>query len=163
MKSFQVFPNQPPFHSKKTSKNDFHKLRNKIFHHTPSRHQPDTAPPPNLPDPSLIDKWRWVATNRLFQIFLILTLLWWKTFGGKLLSAALLSSVTFCLKIFRIITEFFVALEAGPWWWSSDQHSRLLLQRSEFESRWLLNFSLIVLYEKTKINKRGREWPIKKI
>ena len=34
----------------------------------------------------------------------------------------------------------------GPWWWSSGQRPRLLLQRSEFESCWLLN-----LYEKTKM------------
>ena len=42
----------------------------------------------------------------------------------------------------------------GPWWWSSGQRSRLMLRRSEFESRWLLNFSVIVLYEKTKINEK---------
>ena len=34
----------------------------------------------------------------------------------------------------------------GPWWWSSGQRSCLLLQWSEFKSRWQLN-----LYEKTKI------------
>ena len=42
-------------------------------------------------------------------------------------------------------------LDLGPWWWYSGQRSGLLLQQSEFVSCLLLNFSVIVLYEKTKI------------
>ena len=30
----------------------------------------------------------------------------------------------------------------GPWWWSSGQHTCLLLRRSKFESCWLLQFFL---------------------
>ena len=31
----------------------------------------------------------------------------------------------------------------GPWWWSSGQHARLLLRRTEFESCWGLLFLLL--------------------
>jgi len=49
-----------------------------------------------------------------------------------------------------------------PWWWCSGQRSRLLLRRSELESLWLLNFTVIVLTVKKDGNKRkrGRYWPI---
>ena len=46
----------------------------------------------------------------------------------------------------------------GPWWWSSGQRSCLLLQRSEFESCWLLN-KFSVRKDENK-RKRGRGWPI---
>ena len=42
------------------------------------------------------------------------------------------------------------SLLLGPWWWYSGQRSRLLLRRSEFDSRWFLYYSVIVLYEKDK-------------
>ena len=38
----------------------------------------------------------------------------------------------------------------GQWWWSSGQHSRLLLWRSEFESRWSLQFLFCKLFEKNE-------------
>ena len=43
----------------------------------------------------------------------------------------------------------------GPWWWSSGQRVRLLLWRSELESRWCQQFySVKFVFEKTKINKK---------
>ena len=43
----------------------------------------------------------------------------------------------------------------GPWWWSSGQRARLLLRRSEFESRWdLQNFSVKFLLKRTKIKQK---------
>ena len=36
----------------------------------------------------------------------------------------------------------------GPWWWSSGQRARLLLRRSEFESRWSLQFFCKIVIEK---------------
>ena len=44
----------------------------------------------------------------------------------------------------------------GPWWWSRGQRPCLLLRQSEFESCWLLKFS--VQNDKNKW-KRGRGWP----
>ena len=41
-----------------------------------------------------------------------------------------------------------IKIGTGPWWWSSGQRSHLLLQRSEFESCWLLKIIFC-----TKINK----------
>ena len=38
----------------------------------------------------------------------------------------------------------------GPWWWSSGQHALLLLQQSEFESRWGLQFFCIIVVEKNE-------------
>ena len=42
----------------------------------------------------------------------------------------------------------------GPWWWSSGQHTRLILRRSEFQSHWSLIFSANLFLERTKINKK---------
>ena len=44
----------------------------------------------------------------------------------------------------------------GPWrWWSSGQRARLLLRRSEFESRWTLSFFWkICVWKETKNKKR---------
>ena len=44
----------------------------------------------------------------------------------------------------------------GPWWWSSGQHSCLLLQRSELESCLLIKFYVRKVKNKWK---RGRGWP----
>ena len=38
----------------------------------------------------------------------------------------------------------------GPWWWSSGQHARLLLRRSEFESHWRLQFFCKIIIEKNE-------------
>ena len=47
----------------------------------------------------------------------------------------------------------------GPWrWWSSGQRARLLLRRSEFESRWTLSFFVKFVFEKKQKTKRGRGW-----
>ena len=35
-----------------------------------------------------------------------------------------------------------------PWWWSSGQSARLLLRRSEFDSRWSLQFFCKIVVEK---------------
>ena len=50
----------------------------------------------------------------------------------------------------------------GPWWWcSSGQRARLVLQRSEFESRWSIQFFPVqFVFEKKEKTKRGRGWPI---
>ena len=40
------------------------------------------------------------------------------------------------------VVENFQLLYTGPLWWSSGQRARLPLQRSEFESRWSLQFYL---------------------
>ena len=49
----------------------------------------------------------------------------------------------------------------GPWWWSSGQRARLLLRRSEFESRWGLQFFCKIVVEKNENKqKRGWGWPI---
>ena len=50
----------------------------------------------------------------------------------------------------------------GPWWWSSGPC--LLLRRSEFESRWRLQFfSVEFVFQKNENKqKRDRGWPIKK-
>ena len=48
-----------------------------------------------------------------------------------------------------------------PWWWSSGQRAHLLLRRSEFESRWGLQFFCKIVIEKNENKqKRGRGWPI---
>ena len=45
---------------------------------------------------------------------------------------------------------FYETLEQeGPWCWSSSQHPCVLLRRSEIESSWLMNFSVLYL-EKIK-------------
>ena len=47
-----------------------------------------------------------------------------------------------------------------PWWWSSGQRARLLLLRSEFESRWSLKFLYNIVFGKNENKqKRGRGWP----
>ena len=38
----------------------------------------------------------------------------------------------------------------GPWWWSSGQRARLLFRRSEFESRWGLQFFCKIFIEKNE-------------
>ena len=38
----------------------------------------------------------------------------------------------------------------GQRWWSSGQRASLLLQRSEFESRWSLQFWFLKLFEKNE-------------
>ena len=52
----------------------------------------------------------------------------------------------------KILVPFYKLTAVGTWawWWPSGQRSFILLQRSEFESPWLLNF----LYERTKINEK---------
>ena len=50
----------------------------------------------------------------------------------------------------------------GRWWWSSGQRSRLLLRRSEFESRWLLKI-VYFCAKKIKISeKEAGAGPFKK-
>jgi len=44
-----------------------------------------------------------------------------------------------------------------PWWWYSGQRSRLLFQRSEFASWWLLN--VYYCTQRRKQQERGRVWP----
>ena len=41
-------------------------------------------------------------------------------------------------------------IKSGPWLWSSGQRARLLLRRSEFESRWGLQFFCIIVIEKNE-------------
>ena len=52
----------------------------------------------------------------------------------------------------------------GQWWWSSGQRARLLLRRSEFESRWSLQFLFCKLFEKNenKQTKMAGDGPFKK-
>ena len=38
----------------------------------------------------------------------------------------------------------------GLWWWSSGQRARLLLRRSEFDSRWSLQFFCKIVVEKNE-------------
>ena len=61
----------------------------------------------------------------------------------------------FAFRMLKTTESLKVAQKQGKWWWSNGQRPRPLLQRSEFESCWLLN-----LHEKTKINERGLGWPI---
>ena len=44
----------------------------------------------------------------------------------------------------------------GPWWWSSGQRACLLLRRSEFESRWGLQFFCKIVIEKNKNKNKKR-------
>ena len=58
----------------------------------------------------------------------------------------------------RTVTIFttYKQIKLGPWWWSSGQCTWLLLRRSEFESRWRLQFFLLNLcLKRTKINKKS--------
>ena len=47
-------------------------------------------------------------------------------------------------------TAFQVAYILGLWWWSSGQRARLLLRRSEFDSRWSLQFFCKIVVEKNE-------------
>ena len=64
-----------------------------------------------------------------------------------------------CCRIILLVSNLEVC---GPWWWSSGQRSCLLLRRSEFESRWLLNKFSVRKDENKKKRKRDRGWPILK-
>ena len=53
---------------------------------------------------------------------------------------------------------------SGQWWWSSGQRARLLLWRSEFESRWSLQFLFCKLFEQNENKKKeAGDGPFKKI
>ena len=42
----------------------------------------------------------------------------------------------------------------GPWWWSSGQRACILLRRSEFESRWGLQFFCKIVIEKNEYKQK---------
>ena len=62
--------------------------------------------------------------------------------------------------LFFAFLQSWVRMVARPWWWSSGQRSCLLLRRSEFESCWLLRFS--VRKDENKRKKRLGLAPLKK-
>ena len=57
---------------------------------------------------------------------------------------------TYVASIYAPIKLYKLVCCSGQWWWSSDQRARLLLRRSEFESRWSLQFLFRKLFEKNE-------------
>ena len=63
--------------------------------------------------------------------------------------------------ITKSIWKFLSLNSVGPWWWNSGQCSGFMLRWSEFNSCWLLNFSVCTVLRKDENKwKREQEWSI---